>query len=91
MRNAQRWAQAGITIQFLALVRCLGEVYRLRGLRGGALALEDVQPFIAGALVAAVLCWAAVTLYFFGRHRAAAAVAALTVAALVALKVVLGA
>jgi hypothetical protein len=47
LRNARRWAKIGITIQFLALVRC--------------------------------------------RHRAAAAVAALTVAALVALKVVLGA
>ena len=91
MKQAQRWAKIGITIQFLALVRCLGEVYRLRRLHGGALVLDDVQPFIAGALVAAVLCWAAVTLYFFGRHRAAVAVSALTVLALVALKVVLGA
>ena len=89
MKNAPRWAKVGITIQFLAMVRCLGEVYRLRWLRGGALRFEDVQPFIAGALVAAVLCWAAVTLFFFARHRASIAVAALTVAALVALKIVL--
>ena len=54
-----------------------------------ALVLADVQPFVAGALVAAVLCWAAVTLFFFARYRATIAVAALTVAALVALKVVL--
>lgn len=89
MRNARRWASVGITIQFMALVRCLGEVYRLRWLRGSALALADVQPFIAGALVAAVLGWAAVTLFFFARYRASVAVAALTVAALIALKVVL--
>jgi hypothetical protein len=36
-----------------------------------------------------VLCWAAVTLFFFARYRASVALAALTVAALVALKVVL--
>ena len=89
MSNAPRWAKIGITIQFLALVRCLGEVYRLRWLRGQALALADVQPFIAGALVAAVLCWAAVTLFFFARYRASVALAVLTVAALVALKIVL--
>jgi len=86
VRNAPRWAKVGITIQFLALVRCLGEVYRLRWLRGQALVLADVQPFIAGALVAAVLCRAGVTLFFFARYRAAVTVSALTVAALVALK-----
>ena len=89
MKHAPRWAKLGITIQFLALVRCLGEVYRLRWLRGDALGLADVQPFIAGALVAAVLCWAAVTLFFFARYRATLAVAALTVAALVVLKIIL--
>jgi hypothetical protein len=84
-----RWAQLGITIQFLALVRCLAEVYRLRWLRGDALRLADVQPFIAGALVAAVLCWLAVTLFFFARYRASIATAALTVAALIAVKLLL--
>jgi hypothetical protein len=87
--HARRWAKLGITLQFLALVRCLGEVYRLRYLRGHALVLADVQPYIAGALVAAVLAWAAVTLFFFARYRAAAAVAVLTVVALVALKLLL--
>jgi hypothetical protein len=89
VKNAPRWAKVGITIQFLALVRCLGEVYRLRWLRGDALVLAEVQPFIAGALVAAALCWAAVTLFFFAHYRATIAVAALTVAALVALKIFL--
>jgi hypothetical protein len=51
--------------------------------------LAEVQPFIAGALVAAALCWAAVTLFFFAHYRATLAVAALTVAALVALKIFL--
>jgi hypothetical protein len=84
-----RWAQLGVTIQFLALVRCLAEVYRLRWLRGDALRLADVQPFIAGALVAAVLCWVAVSLFFFARYRTSIATAALTVAALIAVKLLL--
>jgi hypothetical protein len=87
--RGERWARLGITIQFLALVRCLAEVYRLRWLRGDGLTLAEVQPFITGALVAAVLCWVAVTLFFFARYRASIAAAVLTVAALIALKLLL--
>jgi hypothetical protein len=87
--RVERWARIGITVQFLALVRCLGEVYRLRWLRGSTLTLDQVMPFIAGALVAAVLCAVTVGLSWFGRYRASVAVAVLTVAALVALKLFL--
>lgn len=87
--RVERWARIGIAVQFLALVRCLGEVYRLRWLRGSTLTLDQVMPFIAGALVAAVLCAVAVGLSWLGRPRASVALAALTVAALVALKLLL--
>ncbi len=90
--TAERWARAGITIQFLALVRTLAEVYRLRHVAGGRMEFAQAQPFIAGGLIAAVLCWAAVTLYFFRRFRATVAVAALTVVVLLVYKLaVLGA
>jgi hypothetical protein len=88
-RTAPRWGKIGIAVQFLALVRMLGEVYRLRWLRGPGVTLSDVQPFILGALVTAVLCGAAVALSFFGRWRAAAGVAVLNVVVLVGMKIVL--
>lgn len=75
----QRWAQAGIVVQFLALVRTLGEFFRLRHLRGAALTLAEVEPYVVGATITAVLCFAAVVLYFARRHTTAVAVAAATV------------
>ncbi|HET7460949.1 MAG TPA: hypothetical protein VFJ82_06865 [Longimicrobium sp.] len=84
--TAERWARIAITIQFLALVRTLAEVYRLRWAAGGRLAFGQAQPFIAGGLIAAVFCWLAVTLYFFRRHRACVVVSIAMVAVMIAYK-----
>lgn len=84
--TAERWAQLAITIQFLALVRTLAEVYRLRHLAGGRLPFEQAEPFVAGGLIAAAFCWAAVTLYFLRRYRACVAVAAAMVGVMLAYK-----
>jgi hypothetical protein len=81
------WARLGITGQFLALVRCLGEYFRLKQTQGPAFARAAVEPFLTGALITALFCWVAVTLYFFGRYRAALAVACVNVAVLVAYKI----
>ena len=83
------WAKIAITVLFLALVRNLGEVFRLRYVHGSAATLDHVLPYVAGGMVTAVLGWVAVTLFFFARYRLTVAVAALTVAVLVALKIVL--
>jgi hypothetical protein len=88
-RGWERWARIGITVQFLALVRNLGEYFRLRHTQGPTLALTTVEPFLVGALITALLCWLAVTLYFVRRYRAALTVAAVTVAVLVGYKIFL--
>lgn len=85
-RRPERWAQAGITIQFLALVRILAEYFRLEHVHAGRLPLAVVDDYVAGALIAAVLCWLAVVLYFLRRHRAALAASASSVAVLLAYK-----
>ena|SRR3712207_2833746 len=84
--TSERWAQIAITLQFLALVRTLAEVYRLRHVAGVQMAFDQAEPFVAGGLIAAVFCWAAVTLYFFRRYRACVAVAAVMVAVMLAYK-----
>jgi hypothetical protein len=85
-RTAERAARIAITSQFLALVRTLGEVYRLRHARGAAFALADAMPYVTGGVMAACFCWLAVTLYFFGRRRMVIAAAACIVAAMLAYK-----
>lgn len=87
-RSPAGLARIGITVQFLALVRTLAEYFRLKHVRLGHFTLSSGEPYVTGALIAAVLCWLAVTLYFFHRYRAATAVAAATVVILLAYKLI---
>ena len=75
----EQWAKIGITVQFLALVRTLGEYFRLKYTHGAQLSLARVEPFVTGALLSALLCWLAVVLFFFRRYRSAFVVSAATV------------
>lgn len=51
--------------------------------------LARIEPFIVGALVAAVGAWIAVVLYFMEKYALATVTSAITIAALLALKFVL--
>lgn len=73
---------------FLALIRTLGEIFRLQHFRGDALQVADIRPFVVGAAISAVLALAAVLLYFGRRYTAAAAVAGLTIGVLLLYKFV---
>jgi len=86
--TAEHWARVGITIQFLALVRTLAEVDRLRYVARGGQEFVHTGAYVNGGIIAAVFCWIAVTLYFFRRFRASVAVAGLTVVVLLAFKLV---
>ena len=65
----ERWAQIGITAQFLIVVRTLGEFFRLRHVQGANFSAAVAAPYIGGALIAVCFCWVGVTLYFFGRLK----------------------
>ena len=68
----ERWAQIGITTQFLIVVRTLGEIFRLRHILGAEFSAAVAMPYVGGALIAVCSCWAGVTLYFFRRHTLSA-------------------
>jgi hypothetical protein len=68
----ERWAQLGITIQFLIVVRTLSEIFRLRHVDGPGFSAAVAIPYVGGALIAACFCWAAVILYFFRRYALSA-------------------
>ena len=83
----ERWAQLGITLQFLILVRTLAEIFRLHHAQGARFSASAAMPWIGGALIAACACWLGVTLYFFRRYRLAAWLALATVIGLLVYKV----
>ena len=64
----ERWAQIGITTQFLIIVRTLGEVFRLKHAHGTNFTAAVAMPYVGGALIAVCFCWAGVALYFFRRY-----------------------
>ena len=83
----ERWAQIGITVQFLIIVRTLGEFFRLRHALGTSFSAAVAAPYIGGALIAACFCWAGVTLYFFRRYTLSAWIALATVVLLLVYKI----
>ena len=64
----ERWAQVGITLEFLIVVRTLGEFFRLRHIDGANFSTAVAALYVGGALIALCSCWAGVTLYFVRRY-----------------------
>ena len=70
----ERWAQIGITIEFVVVVRTLSEFFRLRHVQGTNFSTAVAALYVGGALIAAGSCWAGVTCYFFRRYMLSAAI-----------------
>lgn len=85
--SSTRLAQGSIGVLFLALLRTLGEYYRLRAVLGPAHGMRAFEPYVAGLLLGVGGTGVAVGLYFAGRPRAVIGAAVLTVAALFVYKV----
>jgi hypothetical protein len=83
----ERWAQLGITIEFLIVVRTLGEFFRLRHVLGTHFSIAMAALYVGGALIAACSCWAGVSLYFFRRYTLSAWITLATVPILLLYKI----
>jgi len=84
----ERWAQIGITTEFLIVVRTLGEVFRLRHVHGTNFSTAAAVLYVGGALIAACSCWAGVTFYFFRRYMLSTWITLATVLVLLVYKIV---
>jgi hypothetical protein len=87
--TSERWAQIGITTQFLVVIRTLGEIFRLKHIDGAEFSVAAAMPYVSGALIAACCCWVGVTLYFFRRYTLCAWIALATVVLLLVYKIAL--
>ena len=83
----ERWAQIGITIEFVIVVRTLGEFFRLRHVQGTNFSLAVAALYVGGALIAACSCWGGVTCYFFRRYTLCAWITLATVPVLLVYKI----
>jgi hypothetical protein len=77
----------GITAQFLALVRILSEVFRIKYFDVARYTLVGLEPFIGAALLTAVLVALTVVTFALGRERIALTIAVFNIVALFVYKV----
>ena len=82
----RRAAQVAVAVQFAALLRCLGEYFRLEYFAPRSFSIAHVEPFLVGASVCAVFAFAGVLFYFGERYKATVAIAGLNVGILVILR-----
>jgi len=85
--SRERWAMLGISAQFLALIRVLGQYFWLLHSLDGRFTPLAYKPFITGALIDAVLCFAAVLLFFAKRYSCALTVSVTTIVVLLGYKI----
>jgi hypothetical protein len=86
--SVKRSAATGVTAQFLALIRILSEVFRIKYFDADRYTLTALEPFVGAALFTAVLVGVAVAVFALGRYRIALTVAAVNVGALFVYKLV---
>jgi hypothetical protein len=84
----ERWAQIGITIDFLIVVRTLGEFFRLRHVQGLNFSTAEAALYVGGALIAVGFCGVGVIIYFFRRYALSAWITLGTVPVLLVYKIV---
>lgn len=87
--SVQRSAATGITAQFLALIRILGEVFRIKCVDPDRYTVAVLEPFVGAALLTAFLVAVGVVAFALGRYRTALTIAAADVGALFVYKVVM--
>lgn len=75
-----------IVVQFAALLRCLGEYFRLEYFAHRNLSVGHVEPFIVGASVCAAFVFAGVLFYFGECYKTTVGIAALNVGILMILR-----
>jgi hypothetical protein len=83
----ERWAQIGITTEFLIVVRTLGEFFRLKHVLGTNFSTAVAALYVGGALIAACSCWTGVTFYFFRRYTFSASITLGTIPVLLVYKI----
>ena len=85
--SAPRLAQICIGVLLLVIIRSLGEFFRLQYLHGETLVVQQVAPYVAGALFAAIALAFTVMAYFASLHRTSIAITVATVVLLLVYRI----
>ena len=84
--RSQKIAQIGIVIEFTALIRCMGEYFRLKYFAAESFSIAPIEAFLTGALVFAVI---GILFYFGVNYKTTGGIAVVNAAILLALRFIL--
>jgi hypothetical protein len=87
--TANTGAKIAIAAQFAALLRCLGEFFRLQYVLGAQFTVARYEPFVIGSFIAAVGALISVFCALSGKHRTTIGVAIVDVLLLFVVKFVM--
>jgi len=80
-------ARIAIIMLYLALIRCIGEFFRLEASFKENLTIAQVKPFLLGALTAAAFCLIMTILYFYSKYKFIPAFAIIGIISLIFIKI----
>ena len=69
IKDTGKTARVSTMVIFLALIRCLSEPFRLQHYSSSPLSLQNVAPFLVGALVAAIALLLMPILSYYGMQK----------------------
>jgi hypothetical protein len=85
-KNEKQLARLATVVIFLALIRTIGEVFRLQYYATIPLTFGQIKPFIIGALVAALALFVMTVLSFWLKHKVIIAISILTIILMLIIK-----
>lgn len=85
-KRTDKIARIATIIIYLALIRCISEVFRLNYYSETAITFKEIQPFIVGALISAVALLLMTLFSFWAKPKAIIIISILTIILLLVTK-----
>ncbi|MEO8086688.1 MAG: hypothetical protein ABI763_07710 [Bacteroidota bacterium] len=86
LKDTGKISKASTIIIFLALIRCISEPFRLQYYTSTALTLEEMKPFLIGALVTSIALFCMTILSFYRKEKIIISIGVLTIVILLMVK-----
>jgi hypothetical protein len=86
LKREKAISKASVIIIFLALIRTISEPFRLQYYSSSELSLEEIKPFLIGALMCSVGLLIMTILLFYSKHKIIIALAVLIIIGMLMVK-----
>jgi hypothetical protein len=87
VKKEVRISRVAFVIVFLALIRTISECFRLNYLAKESVTFGVLKPYLIGALVCSMACFAMAIFSFYAKSKAIIIIAAFTIIILVGIKI----